>query len=112
MLLLTLLVCLSPSVLAKLGEFEDDIDLADFDLDIVRHLKDGVFVHSVFLISFTQGFIVHTGATQGPPAGENHTNKGKVRLIELYDYLSLMFNCGFQWIDLRIRYLPSIKIKS
>lgn len=92
MLLLTLLVCLSPSVLAKPGEFGDDIDsdLADFDLDIVRHLKDGVFVHSGFLFSFTQGFIVHTGATQGPPAGENHTNKGKVRLIELIDYLSLM----------------------
>lgn len=88
MLLLTLLVCLSPNVLAKLEEFGDDIDsdLADFDLDIVRHLNDGVFVHSVFnFISFTKGFIVYTGATQGPPAGENHTNKGKVRL-ELFDY--------------------------
>lgn len=50
MLLLTLLVCLSPSVLAKPGEFGDDIDsdLADFDLDIVRHLKDGVFVFCTF----------------------------------------------------------------
>ncbi len=41
MLLLTLLLCFSPRALGQLEEyqFEDDadLDLADFDLDIVRH---------------------------------------------------------------------------
>lgn len=49
MLLLTLLLCFSPA-LGQLEEsqFGDDIDsdLADFDLDIVRHLKDEGVVHS------------------------------------------------------------------
>lgn len=45
MLLLTLLVCFSLSALGQLEEFGDDIDsdLADFNLDIVRPLKDGGF---------------------------------------------------------------------
>lgn len=44
MLLLTLLMCVSASALGELKEpqLEDDIDsdLSDFDLDIVRYLKD------------------------------------------------------------------------
>lgn len=83
LLLLTLLICTSPSVLGRLEEsqFADDIDsdLADFDLGIVRHLKNEGVVHSCVWIFLSDSFFVHTGATQGPAAGENYTSQGKVK---------------------------------
>lgn len=82
MLLLAFLICVSPTVLAQLEESpsEDDADsdLADLDLDIVRHLKtkrlDILIFGFVSLIVF-----VPTGSAQAPPAGENHTVQGKAR---------------------------------
>ncbi len=84
MLLLTLLICFSPRVLGQLEEsqFGDDVDsdFADFDLDIVRHLKDESAAHSGVWISISDSFFfVHTGSTQGPTAGEKCTSQGKVR---------------------------------
>lgn len=83
MLLLILLICFSPSVLGQLEESqfgdETDSDLADFDLDIVRHLNDEGVAHCGVWISLSDSFFVHTGATQGPTAGENHTIQGKVK---------------------------------
>lgn len=48
LLLLTSLGCLSPGALGQLEEsqFGDEIDLTDFDLDIVRELKDERVAHS------------------------------------------------------------------
>lgn len=63
MLLLTLLMCFSPRVLGQLEEsqFGDDTDsdFADFDLDIVRDLKDEGVVHSGGFSYLTPFFCTH-----------------------------------------------------
>ena len=77
LLLLTSLVCLSPGALGQLEEsqFGDEIDLTDFDLDIVRELK--FEAHSGVSGFLYLTLFVHTGATQSPTAGENYASQGK-----------------------------------
>lgn len=95
--LLTLLLSFSGTVLGQLedSKFEDDVDLADFGLDIVRLLKEKClsFLLSIFrlLIMF-----LSPGAAQGPSPGENYNNQGKTavsvpEILRVYAFFISVF---------------------
>lgn len=93
--LLTLLLSFSGTLLGQLedSELEDDVDLADFGLDIVRLLKETClsFLLSIFLMMF-----LSPGTAQGPSPGENYNNQGKTavsvtEILRVYAFFYVLF---------------------
>lgn len=95
--LLTLLLSFSGTLLGQLkdSELEDDVDLADFGLDIVRLLKETClsFLLSIFLLLM---MFLSPGTAQGPSPGENYNNQGKTavsvtELLRVYAFFMYYF---------------------
>lgn len=95
--LLTLLLSFSGTLLGQLkdSELEDDVDLADFGLDIVRLLKETClsFLLSIFLLMM---MFLSPGTAQGPSPGENYNNQGKTavsvtEILRVYAFFMYYF---------------------
>lgn len=95
--LLTLLLSFSGTVLGQLedSKLEDDVDLADFGLDIVRLLKETClsFLLSIFRLLM---MFLSPGTAQGPSPGENYNNQGKTavsvtEILRVYAFFMYYF---------------------
>lgn len=96
--LLTLLLSFSGTLLGQLedSELEDDVDLADFGLDIVRLLKETCLSFWLSIFRLLMMFL-SPGTAQGPSPGENYNNQGKtaVSVTEILRVYAFFFNVLF-----------------
>lgn len=95
--LLTLLLSFSGTLLGQLedSELEDDVDLADFGLDIVRLLKETCLSFWLSIFRLLMMFL-SPGTTQGPSPGENYNNQGKTavsvtEILRVYAFFNVLF---------------------
>lgn len=95
--LLTLLLSFSGTVLGQLenSKLEDDVDLADFGLDIVRLLKETCLSFLLTIFRLLMMFL-SPGTAQGPSPGENYNNQGKTavsvtEILRVYAFFYVLF---------------------